>query len=172
MTKVEREAQQRLDALRRLSPESLIKRHVRRQRTIDAAKAEQAEIEIALGEKFPCEKAEEEIIKASGIAERKRSNSYAIIEPEIPNLREALGLDFSSIVEEKQTHEVPNDRMPALIEHLGEEVDQYVKTTKTYVLTKLASTRIGKGDESLIEKMAGGYAVTEKITVKVKPIPA
>lgn len=172
MTKEEREVVKRVNALRRLSPESLIKRHVKRQQIIEAAQADQAEIEVALAEKFPCMKAEEEIITASGIAERKQSNSYTIIEDGVPDLKDALGLDFSSIVEAKPKHEVPKDRMPDLIKHLGDDVDRYVKTTTTHGFTKLGSTRIRKGDAELLAKIDGCYTVTPSLTIKVKPIPA
>ncbi|HVZ40946.1 MAG TPA: hypothetical protein VHI13_16820 [Candidatus Kapabacteria bacterium] len=175
MTTDEREQKKRMAALQRLSPESLIKRYLRRQATAAAAAIEMAEISLALESRFPCEKSEEEIRTASGVAQRTVTRSYTIDEAKIDDMRSALDLDFASIVDTKVKHQVPTDRMPELIKHLGATVSRFVKTTTSYSFTKLGSTRIGKPkpeDKKMLASIEGCYSVTPKTSITVKGLSA
>lgn len=124
---------------------------------------------MALAAKFSGDKAADKIVTASGVAEYKRSTTYSIIDAHVDDIRAALGLDFSEIVEEKQKHTVPKDRMHELVEFLGSDIDRFVKTETSYGFTKLGSTRISRDDNDLHARIEGWYTVTPKVSVKVTP---
>lgn len=163
------ERQQRIRRLAAKSPDDIIAYGVRALRAAAVAKEDYEIAKAALEGHFPGEKATEHLIRESGVAERKVETSWNVIEENLPDLRQVLAAEFDLVIETKETYEVPDARMPALREVLGDREREFVVRKTSYGVTRSAQGQ-AKTDPAFAARIGMAIKKTVKTTIKITPV--
>lgn len=166
----ESEVDRRVRLMRKKPSAEIIRLAVNALRVKESAQREYDICCDALSDRFDSEKMTDQIITEEGVAERKITNKWNVLPEKVLTLWKKLGApEYATAIEETMKYTVPEPLMPGLVEFLGNRVDDFVTSSRSFTVTPAARAR-SKNDADFAKTLGIAVDIESTVSIKVKPV--